>query len=813
MLQIYFRIAWRHLLKDKMYTMINVLGLSVSVAVSVWVLQYALFELHYDNFFKKATQLYRVTSDSYDNSELVYRSSLTQLSVAPALKNDFGDVKESTQLLCTSGWFICTLKYEDGPATRIFNERHVFYNDGTFFSVFSWPLSSGNASAALQQPFSVVISQSTAYRYFGSEPALGKILHLKGSVDENDYTVTGVMPDLPEDSHLKVNVLFSTSSLEHNRFAKYFETYTYALLAEGAHPDHLRSQMPGLVSKLFGKSAGDIRLSIQPIQDIHLDQRWQDEMKPSGNATSIYFLLGVAAFIFVVALINYVNLATARALERAKEVGVRKVSGAHRSQLVGQFLAESFIVYSLSFFTAGIILVTCSSWFYEIVGLPSFSVLHFQKLNSSEWRVLTGFLLVLFLAAFYPARMISSFSPALVLKGRFTGSQKGLVLRRALVVVQFICAIGLMTGVYAMHDQHLFMQNQDLGFDIAGTLVVKAPANMVDESCYVSIPRFRKKMADLSFVTSVTTSGAIPGQKIGWVGNLRKAPGQPVIGRNFSIQLTDPDFIQSYGLKVIAGNVFREADYPKSRRFGTVTENIMLNAEAVRQLRFASPAEAVDKVIYWDDNKCVIVGVVADYHQESLKNAIQPMVFTANLGPNISIKLSPAVKKENLARDLALIHQTWNSFFPDSPFDYFFLDDFFKKQYSEDEQVMRLFDVFCLLAIFVSSLGLFGLSLFTTKQRTKEIGIRKVLGATLLNLMTLLIREFLRPIVLACCVAVPAAYFVTENWLSGFAFHVNLNGWQFAAPVLLILIIALVTVSFQTARVAVANPTDSLKHE
>ncbi len=814
MLLIYVKIAWRHLMKDKMYSIINVLGLSVSIAVSLLVLHYAQFELHYDSFFKNAAQIYRVTTESYDNKQVVYRSALCSPQVGEAMKNDFPDVKAVSQLQSTGGWFTCTLKYGEDPTAKIFNEHHVFYSDNSFFNVFAWPLINGDVTTALMQPFTVVITQTTAYRYFGREQALGKTLHLRGSFDENDYIVTGVMPDLPEDSHMKVNVLFSASSLEHNRFAKNFDSHTYILLAHEVESARLNDQLLLLTSKLFGKSAADIKVSVQPVQDIHLDQRWQDEMKPSGDSKSVYFLLIVVAFILVIALINYVNLATSRALERAKEVGVRKVSGAHRSQLIRQFLIESFLIYFFSFLFAAAIVLSGSSKFYTVVGLPSaFSILNFPKLNGWELLVAVGFLAVIFFAAFYPARMISSFNPALVLKGRFIGSQKGLVLRRALVVTQFICAIGLMTGVYVMHDQHAFMQNQNLGFDIAGTLIVKAPSNMVDESCYASIPRFRKRMEELSFVTSVTTSSVIPGQKIGWVGNLRKAPSQPVIGRNFSVQIADPDFIRSYKLKLIAGKIFSEADFPKSRSFGSQVENIMLNAEGVRQLGFTSPEEAVDKVIYWDDNKCIIVGVVADYHQQSLKNPIQPMLLTANLGPNMSIKLSPTLKKENLASVVELIHRNWNSFFPDSPFDYFFLDDFFKKQYSEDEQVMRLFNVFCVLAILLSCLGLFGLSMFTTKQKTKEIGIRKVLGATILNLISLLIQEFLRPVVIACCIALPVSYYIVQGWLLDFAFHMELNGWQFLAPVLLVVIIALLTISFQTAKAAVTNPADSLKHE
>src|SRR6478736_251826 len=266
MFLIYIKIALRHLMRDKVYSLINILGLSVSIAVSVFVLQYAQFELHYDSFFKESSRIFRLTADSYDGKQLVRRSSLTSSKIAPALKSDLPEVKEVSQLIGTGGWFICTIRYEDGVASKMFNEQFVFYNDGSFFNVFSWPLLDGDIATALQQPFSVVISQSTAYRYFGNKSAIGKTLHLKGSVDENDYTVTGVMPDLPENSHLKVNVLFSVKSLANNRWAKFFETYTYILLAPGVKPVALSDQLPATASKLFGKEADNLKFSIQPVE-------------------------------------------------------------------------------------------------------------------------------------------------------------------------------------------------------------------------------------------------------------------------------------------------------------------------------------------------------------------------------------------------------------------------------------------------------------------------------------------------------------------------------------------------------------------
>jgi len=807
MFQNNIKVAWRRLLKDKTFGAINVLGLSLSIAACLLILQYAHFEMGYDSFYKNAKQIYRVTTNTYDQNELVYRSALSSQRVAPALKSDFPEVIESVQLIPTSGWFDCTLRYEH----VIFNELSLYYGDASFFKVFSFPLKEGDPATALQNPYSIVLNESSAKRYFGNDTVIGKILRLKGSFDDHDCVVTGVMRDLPKDSHLDVSILLSLSSLDHLPQKEKFDSYTYVLLTPGSDLTGLETKLPSLVAKYLGNSAANTSIALQPVKDIHFCNDLRDEPKPGGNESVIYFLLTIAAFILFIAWINYINLSTSRALERAKEVGIRKISGAPRSQLITQFLTESTMIHFISIIFAWMILITISPAFYKMVGLPAFSPLSEFHLNKPEWIVLAIFSAGIFMSGYYPARIISSFNPILVLKGKFSGSRKGLVLRKGLVVFQFICAIGLLTGVFAVQNQFEFMQQQKLGIDITNTLVIEASAN-VDSSYMTRLLGFKKQLQTLSLVTSVTTSTDVPGQKIGWVGDIRKEVDKSVTGRNFAIHVIDADFITGYKLNLTAGRDFQPADLPKGS-FGSKLESVILNEQAARQLSFKTATDAVGTILYWGENKCIVVGVVADYHQESFKRVVQPTLFTVNRGPSLSLKLGQSVNAENFAHTILIIHKSWDTFFADNPFDYFLLEDFYAKQYSEDLQLIHLFNVFCGLAILVSCLGLFGLSSFATKQRTKEIGIRKVLGAPVLNLIALLTKEFLFPVTLACCVALPLSYFAIQRWLTGYAFRMEVGVWLFITPVFLVLVIALLTIGVQTVRTAATNPVESLRTE
>jgi len=580
MFQNNIKVAWRRLLKDKTFGAINVLGLSLSIAACLLILQYAHFEMGYDSFYKNAKQIYRVTTNTYDQNELVYRSALSSQRVAPALKSDFPEVIDAAQLVPTSGWFDCTLRYE----RVIFNELSLYYGDASFFKVFSFPLKEGDPTTALQNPYSIVLDESSANRYFGNDTAIGKILRLKGSFDDHDCVVTGVMRDLPKDSHLDVSILLSLSSLDHLPHKEKFDSYTYVLLAPGSDPARLETKLPSLVTKYVGNSAANTSIALQPVKDIHFSNDLRDEPKPGGNESVIYFLLTIAAFILFIAWINYINLSTSRALERAKEVGIRKVSGAPRSQLITQFLTESTMIHFISIIFAWIILITISPAFYKMVGLPAFSPLSEFHLNKPEWIVLAIFSAGIFMSGYYPARIISSFNPILVLKGRFSGSRKGLVLRKGLVVFQFICAIGLLTGVFTVQNQFEFMQQQKPGIDITNTLVIEAPAN-VDSSYLTKLSGFKKQLQSLSLVTSVTTSTDVPGQRIGWVGDVRKEADKSVTGRNFAIHVIDTDFITGYKLNLMAGRDFQPADLPKGS-FGSKLESVILNEQAARQLSF-----------------------------------------------------------------------------------------------------------------------------------------------------------------------------------------------------------------------------------
>jgi putative ABC transport system permease protein len=819
MLKNYFVMAFRHLQRDWTFSSISILGLSLSIAVFLLIFQYSFFELRYDRFNVNADHTYRITMHSYENDQAVYESALSPTLAGPALKERLPEVTAAAQLVPTRSWFDCTLRYDDGDNAIVFNERNLFYATSSIFEIFSFPLVQGDKLTALEKPFSAVLSASTAKRYFGDAEPVGKVLHLKGSLDENDYVVTAVMADLPDDSHIEADVMLSMSSLEHNANFQPSDAYTYVQLAPGVDLESLRIKLRNFATTYFPELVPDkmkIHLAVQPITRIHLHSSLQDEIKPGGDAMSIYFLLLVAVFILIIAWINYINLATSRSLSRAKEIGIRKVSGASRMQLVFQLLSESIVINAVSAGMALLLVYFLSPVFYELTGLAvSYVRIYELGLSSTGLIIALIFCAGIFVSGFYPARMVSAHNPALVLKGKVYGKKSGLTLRKALVVFQFTCAIVLTIAVLTFHEQFRFMQNQDLGIDINKTLVVKAPTTFATElsnSYLTRLANFKKEMQARAIIGAVTTSSAIPGEKIGWTGLVRNAVDQSGPQPNFIINVVDTDFLSAYDLRLLAGRNFEISDFPGSQ-FGNKTEPVILNKTATDQLGFRQPENAVGESVFWGDNECVVVGVIDDFHQQSLKDALQPILFTANNGPLLSMKLGKAVNDGNLKASVLAIQQAWKKFFPDNPFDYFFLDDFYDSQYANDRQVMALFEVFCGIALLISALGLFGLSSFSARQRTRELSIRKVLGAPIFNLFALLTKEFLLLILIASCLAIPLSYLGIDWWLDSFVFHITPSGRSFVIPVLLTLVIAFLTVSFQTFKAVYTNPVDSLKCE
>ena len=565
----YFKIGWRNLVKNKNYSSISILGLSVSIALGMLILHYSIYELRFDRFFDNTDRIYRITSTTYENNQKVNESAETPHSIALALKEKLPDIIESARLISTRYWFDCTLKYGES----LFNEQNLYYSDPEVLSIFSFDWKAGN-SLALNKPFSAVLTTSLANKYFGTANPLGKVLHLKGSFEENDYTVTGVIADLPSDTHFDFTILLSSSSLEHNLYFKNFTAYTYVEVAPTIKPEIVKGNIHDFVSRhvpALNQDKSRVQLNAQSITDIHLHSSLNEEIKPGGNATAIYFLMLVAGLILLIAWINHINLITARSATRIREAGIRKISGASRLQLISQLLIESFIVNGLSILLAVLLIYIFEGPFYQMTGL-SHSLNELTKSGFLQFGLCILFILFIgvVVAGWYPAWTISSFSPVLVVKGKFIESRNEFSLRKTLIVFQFTCAIGLTSAVLVFNKQFRFLQGQHLGVDIQRTLVIKAPT--VIESNYVSqLSNFKTDLQAQSIITSVTNSSAIPGEDIGWTGEVKRDSSKDSPKWNFIINITDVDFIESYHLKLLAGRNFVESDYP-SGQFGSKNE-------------------------------------------------------------------------------------------------------------------------------------------------------------------------------------------------------------------------------------------------
>jgi len=807
-------LALRQMKREWSFTAINIFGLSISMAACFLIFQYALFELSYDRQYKNHENIFRVTTTSFEGDFPRYPSALSSRELAPALKEKFPEVLEAGRV-CTTGWFDCTMSYMPKDQLIIFNENKLRFADQSFLSLFHDKLIQGDAKTAMAKPLSAVLSASIARKYFGEDEALGKVLHLKGSGDEHDYTVTGVMSDPAANSHIDTEILLSANSINGNSIMPNLYVYTYILLNKGVDKNEFVNKLQLIADQVFPpKDNFHTTLTLQSIASIHLHSHLQDELKPNGNALSLYFLMAIAIVLLVIAWINYINLATSRAVQRAKEVGVRKVIGASRKQIVFQFVTEALLINCIGLLGAIAIVYFFAPSFYNFVGL-SFPYQEFFKWNVNEIGasllivVVTG----IAIAGFSPARVISSFNPVKVLKGKNLATSRSFSFRQAAVVFQFTCAIFLLITVVAFNRQFNFIRSQDLGVDITKAIIAKSPSN-IDSSFRVQLTGFKNQLLQLAIIQAVATSTSVPGDLIdGWTGAIRKEKDKTT--QDFGIYVIDPDFIPTYRLKLLAGRNFQSSDYPL-KKFGQKLEPVILNRTATQRLGFVKPDEAIGEFIYWglrkEASKCVIVGVIEDYHQESLKKPIKPLFYTVLNGPTMTLKLTSDASK-NMNQTLATIQKAWSRFFPDNPFDYSFLEEDYNSHYAADEQVVNVFNAFCLLALVISSLGIFGLALFSISQRMKEISIRKVLGASVFNLLQLITKEYLILIAAASLIALPLAFWGIQVWLYDFSIKVELSAWFFFFPIIFILVVALFTVSGQALIAVSKNPIDHLKNE
>ncbi len=801
MLKNYFKTAFRNLIKHKVFSLVNIFGLALGIAACLLILQHVRFERSYDNFHQKGDRIYRVQQNRYEEGKLSTQWAAGAAGIGPAVQAEVPEVEAYAKLNKRGG----VLSYKNEK----FREEKVYAATEGFLTMFSYPVIKGKAAGALAEPNTAVLTESAARKYFGTEDPVGKTITRNG---EEDYKVTAVVADMPVNTHLKFDVLLSfityiklTSSDADVGF-NWDGFFTYLLLKPGVDVKAVEEKITKVAAKKNDPEGTSkyktIDLTLQPLKDIHLTSNYMMEAEVNGNGKSVSFLLLIAIFIIVIAWINYINLSTARALERAKEVGVRKVMGSYRGQLIRQFLFESFVINFLAVVLAFILVIVSLPLFNSITGKAvSFSLLT----DSGFWIALISiFIGGTFLSGLYPAFVLSSFRPIEVLKGKLTRTRHGNALRQALVIFQFAASVALVVGTYSVYRQLKFMEDQELGVQIDQTLVLRGPE--VTDSTYADkLQAFKTEMLRMPGVQKMTASSDVPGNKVGW-----NAGGISLVGSDktnqYRILGVDNDFTEAYGLKVIKGRTF-------SKQFASDSMAVLFNEAAVASLGFASPEEALNKQInFWGD-VFTIIGVVANHHQESLREKYDSYIYRLDFRNNNFFSLKVGAGVQNWESLIQTAEQKWEQFFPGNPFEYFFLDEHFGAQYKADRQFGRTFGLFAVLAIIVACLGLFGLVSFVTTQRTKEIGIRKISGAGVSNILLLLTKDFIKPILIAFAIAAPVTYYLLQQWLQDYAFKITISPWMFILPALVILILALVTISTQTIKVASANPVKSLRTE
>ena len=755
-------------------------------------------------------------------------------AVVPAMKADLPEVVDFCRLIKTSLFtgdlssYVANaleFSYHDNKGELVaFNEESVWFSDASFFNLFSFPLIAGTADA-LKEPNSVVLTESIARKYFGNTAVLGKQLRLNR---EMALTVTGIVEDVPLNSHLQFDILVSFSTMQKNfgdgyNLWSWSAFYSYILLENEADLRGFEAKIPAFTKKYHEQDyEGGVRLTylLQPITDIHLHSQFPDEQSSNGNARTIYFLSLLAGFILVVAWINYINLSTAKALERSKEVGLRKTVGASRKQLIMQFLFDTAVINSLGLLGAVGIVLASWPWFEILIEKKIGAVLFENGLmdNPTQWLMVTAiFFSGVILVGAYPAMKLSSFNPAIVLKGKFFKSTAGVRLRKLMISFQYILAILLLAGAITIYLQVSFMRSQDTGFIREQVVVVEAPA-VYDSLAGDKISFFKNNVLQIPGVKNVSASADIPGRSVVEYAPVARAKSQndsDYFGT--SVPGIDTSFLSTYQIKLLEGRMF-QGNETMAFRVGNNVESIpvLVNEEFLRRLEIKDGKDALkEKLQFWwgpEMRHAEIIGVVADHHQESLEKRIEPVMYMQPQWTGwkyFSIRLEPRAVKSTLAA----IESVHSKTFPDNSFSYFFLDEFFDHQYKDDLQFGRIFNVFTILAIVVTCLGLIGLSIFSVSQRTKEIGIRKVLGASAPIILLLFSKDFLKILLISYCVAVPLIYWGSQEWLQNFSFRMPVAWQMFVLPPTLLIIITLVTIGVISLKSAFETPIRALRQE
>ena len=797
MINNYLKIGWRNIVKQKQFSGINIIGLSIGLAASLFILLYINNEMSYDKYHKKVDRIYRVLH-AYGQKDIPNTDDFQvwgSAPVGPAMQNLFPEM----EMYCRfTSPFICLLENEN----QKFQEDHMIFADSSAFRMFSWPLLLGDSYSALSEPNSIVLTKPMAIKYFGTTDVLGKTI----IADHDDpLKITGVLDDIPAQSQLTFDALVSMSSFHKMRPGifdnwGYVDFYTYFLLNEHASLDHLRSKTSHLY-ELAGPEMEGYFIDYEPMKGAYLNSKADRQPGPVGSLSNVKMLACIGLFIIIIACVNFINLATARSVERAKEVGVRKTLGALKGDLTFQFLAESIVIAIFSGFLALGLVSILFSYFEILVGKPV-AYKELLTIRNVGLLFLTSILIGL-LAGIYPALVLAKFKTTSVLKGKFKSSKSGVKLRQGLVVFQFGLAIALILATTVVYDQLRYMKNQEKGFTQEQMVVVDFGW---DYAVQKRIKTIKSEFNTHPDVLSVSASRAVPGDFFPNAGTGIERPTGDIEYHGPGIFEIDEDFIENFEMEMVAGRSFSK-NFPLDS-----AQSLIINEAALPLYGYNNAEEIIGKKFAQWGREGKVIGVVKDFNYKSLHEKVEPLSIRYAQHRDLR-RFAIKVRSNDMHKTITELESLWNDIVPQRPFNFVFLDQTFNEHYTSDIRFGRLFGIFALIAIFIACLGLLGLTVYSTEQRAKEIGIRKVLGASISNIMRIISQEFVVLILIAIFIATPVAWYVMQQWLESFAYRVAIGVDTLALAIASTLLIAAFTIGWQILKMATANPVDVIKDE
>ena len=795
-------LSFRNLAKHKSFTLLNITGLAAGLTCFIFIASWIQDELSYDTFNSKADRIVRVVSKSTTPSE-TFSQAVTGVPLANALKTDFPEV-ENTVRFEQKGAIV---KYGNNQS----DESGIILTDPSFFNVFDYHLLQGNVNTALSDPYNIILTQSMARKYFGNNDPMGKalLIYLYDSTGRGAlYKVTGVIPDAPKNAHFTFNFLVSFKTFETyapEAAAEWDKNdfYTYLLLRNKSSIKKIEARLPAFAErhteKYMREANTHLDFSLQPLTSIHFNSHLRYEIAPTGSMENIYIFSTIGIFILLIACINYMNLATARASERAKETGVKKVLGAQKIQLIFHHLGEALVVTFTSFLVALLLAAILQPVFKELSGKELW-------LFHSPVLLLLLFAITLILgilSGIYPAFLITAYKPAEVLKGKLTSTSGGVQLRKSLVVLQFTITIILIAGILVINSQLSYIQHKDLGYKKDALLTLKTNGNTDVIENYEA---FKNAVLSKPLVTGITTSNAILAGGLGNRGvTTVSGNGDRITSILYNLK-ADENYINVYGMKIVAGRNFYSNITADSASY-------IINEAAVKSFGWKNAEDAINKPFSATGKEGRVIGVVKDFHFNSLHQQVEPLVIMPRLANQRFSQISVRIAMNDPQQAIHWIADNWEKNFPSALLEYSFMDKKLNDQYLAENRFSKFFLCFSILSLIIACLGLFGLTAFTVRQRVKEIGIRKVLGASVSGITTMLSTDFLKLVFISAIIAVPVAWYVMNKWLQDFAYRINIEGWVFVVAGLAALLIALLTISFQSIKAAIANPVKSLRTE